>query len=131
MDEVLRDLQGGADVNSRSDTGVTALMYASRACSSPMVELLLKSGADANAIDSDGRPALVYAVKESCSDVVHLLFRTSGLRWGLRDHGGRAALDYARDMALTDVDGPAVDILAKLSRAATVSDARRSPRDKR
>lgn len=114
LEDIEKLIKEGADLNSRSETGVTALMYAARNCSPPVIQLLLREKADVNVRDQDGRGALIYAIKESCLEGAKALLQTQGLRWREKDRQGMTALDYAEDMAVTEVDGPAVEILRLL-----------------
>ena len=50
-------LERGADVNAKSNTGVTALMVAAAHNNPPMIGLLIEAGADINAKDNQGKTA--------------------------------------------------------------------------
>jgi ankyrin repeat protein len=50
-------IEGGADVNAKSNSGVTALMVAAAHNSPPMIGLLIEAGADVNAKDNEGKTA--------------------------------------------------------------------------
>jgi ankyrin repeat protein len=107
LEDLRKILAGGAAVNSRSDQGVTALMYAAGGCATPVVEFLLANGADPNLNDSEGRSALIYAVRQSCAEAARDIMRSPSVRLLERDRSGRSALDYAADMAEADVGGTA------------------------
>jgi ankyrin repeat protein len=55
LQDVSDDITRGANVNSASETGETALMYASRSCSTEVVHTLLRHRARINQRDSYGR----------------------------------------------------------------------------
>ena len=55
-------LNAGADVNARTNNGMTVLMYAAEGMANPEnVRALLKAGADPKAKDKSGRTALDLA----------------------------------------------------------------------
>lgn len=56
-------LQGGANVNAKSNTGKTPLIYAAQSFNWQAVSMFLKSGASVNEQDNHGRTALMFAVK--------------------------------------------------------------------
>jgi ankyrin repeat protein len=77
--EVLRDryaevvkllLDKGADVNKKTDEGITALMAASYGGNVEVVKLLLAKGADINVKNSKGETALMIA-KDKGKDVMN------------------------------------------------------------
>ena len=62
-------LEAGADVNEKSEDGMTTLMFAAKDISA--VNRLLQNGADVNAKDEDGMTVLMYATAHSSNyDVV-------------------------------------------------------------
>ena len=128
MEDIRRYLIEGADVNSRSDEGVTALMYAARDCSIQMLDFLLGNGASPNLSDDEGRVALVYSIRESCAEAVETLLRVPSIRLNVKDRSGRTLLDYAIDMAQTDVGGAATQIEGMVREALERQDARRKKR---
>ena len=67
-------LEGGADLNSRTDdTKSTALHLATERNYTDIVKLLLEYGADKNAIDEEGKTALIIAAQKGFLEVVKLL----------------------------------------------------------
>jgi ankyrin repeat protein len=56
----------GANVNTKTKDGQTAIIYAARAPGdrSDIVKLLIQNGADVNAEDNAGMTALAYALKK-------------------------------------------------------------------
>jgi len=66
-------LKYGVDVNARSITDSTPLIFASKHNHKDIVKLLLKAGAEVNAKDNDGWTALKWASHNGHRDVVKLL----------------------------------------------------------
>ncbi len=115
--DVRKCLKAGADVNSRSETGETALMYSARQCSLDTVQLLLDAHANVNQRDSSGRSALMYAVMSSCEPVVRKLLKNSNVLLDLPDESKHTAMDYSVEATEVEVDGPSVHILQMMKRA--------------
>jgi serine/threonine-protein phosphatase 6 regulatory ankyrin repeat subunit B len=88
-------LKKGAQINSQSDQGATALIYAARNCSASVVAELLRQHANPNIIDRHGRTALMYALREGCAPTVKLLLNQPKITLSPRDHNGMTAYDYA------------------------------------
>ncbi len=109
--DVQRFLVQGAEVNSKSGNGETALMFTSRNCSPKAVSLLLNQGAEVNARDFEGRTALMYAAMGSCVSAVELLLKVPGIDLDVIDEARKSAMDYAGDYALLEVGGPAEKIM--------------------
>ena len=82
LKDLSRFLRSGGNVNSRSDEGETALMYASRNCSQAVVRVLLQAHANENVRDNKGRTALIFAASDSCAPVVRILLKCKTLSWG-------------------------------------------------
>jgi ankyrin repeat protein len=106
----------GAEIDSRSPEGETALMYAARNCSDKAVTFLLKHKVDFNLKDEDGRTALIYATRESCVKVVRLLMKFPSLETKAKDSMNKTALDYAYKSSVLEVGGPAEAIIRILQR---------------
>ncbi|MDR3606530.1 MAG: ankyrin repeat domain-containing protein [Oligoflexia bacterium] len=115
--DMKRFLKSGADVNSQSETGETALMYASRQCSLDAVRVLLNAHAKASERDNLGRDALMYAVMNACTPVVELLLKDPTVLVDAADESRHTALDYSAEAADSEVDGPSIDILHLLRKA--------------
>ena len=109
--DLQRLLAEGAEVNSRSDGGLTALMYASRNCSVKGVGLLLQHGAEINARDFNGRTALIFAAMDSCEKAAEILLKSQGIDLDASDGAGKTALDYASDSSVPEVGGPSEKIM--------------------
>lgn len=107
----------GVEINSGSDNGDTALMYASRNCSSKLVNFLLSHGADVNAVNLEGKTPLIFAVRESCTRVVELLLKKPEIKMDVKDQSRKTALDYAGETALLEVDGPSQKIIQMIEEA--------------
>ena len=72
--EALKTLvEAGADVNVKSQDGVTILMIASGKGHTEIVESLLEAGADVNVKDEDGDTALIFASRWGHTEVVKAL----------------------------------------------------------
>ena len=84
----------GADVNSTTHDGVTALMYAADNGDMDMVTLLTQNGADVNLQPSNGLSALIGASKSNHFDVVEYLLN-HGADADLKDPYGVTAFHYA------------------------------------
>lgn len=116
LNYMLALVKKGANVNSVSDNGRSALMFAARNCSVPIARALIHLNANVNLKDREGDPALVYATLESCLPVVKMLLRRPELEIDERDKSGKTVFDYATDCASLDVDGQAARILELLKR---------------
>ncbi len=78
-DAVLMCIKKGADVNTRSDVGVTPLMYASENGFLEVAEILVFNGANVNARPDDGRTALIAAASFNHDDVMDYLIHQGAL----------------------------------------------------
>jgi hypothetical protein len=115
----LKDLQrmvlAGGDINSQSDAGVTALIYAARNCSTKVVAFLLSLRTQdsahqrmvkVNLRDRKGRTALMVAAGASCPHVVRLLLDVPEIDVSVKDGNGLKLRDYALYAANLEVGGP-------------------------
>ena len=66
-------LNNKADINSKSESGITPLIRAAANGHYKVVELLLENGADINIKTNDGETALSFAKKNNHSEVIKLL----------------------------------------------------------
>lgn len=66
-------LSGGADINSATDNGTTALMMAARENHLDTVALLLENGADLTVENEHGDNALAWAEKQNHQSIVKFL----------------------------------------------------------
>ncbi len=117
VDDMRKLLEKGANIDSQSDQGETALIYASRNCSIPVVQFLLEHKADPNLKNRLERTALIYAAMGECFPVVKLLTQDGSAWIEGRDRFGKSALDYAIEESETDVAGPSantVDLLLEI-----------------
>ena len=94
VDQVLIQLQAGADVNARDGGQRTALLHAVRGGQLAVVRALIEAGADLDARDQDGRTALMEAARRKealpARDLV-----TAGADVNGVDGDGWTALMYA------------------------------------
>jgi ankyrin repeat protein len=74
-------LEKGADVNAKSESGMTALMAAARGGFLPIVKHLVAAGAALNERSASGETALDWALKTNNSDVAEYL-RAQGAKPG-------------------------------------------------
>jgi hypothetical protein len=124
--EVVRALlAGGADVNSQTANGETALiyavMYAEQNAHIEVVKVLLDSGADVNAQTANGATALMYAAMSGHVDytevIRELLEQSADVN--LQNKDGRKAIDYAhgkkKEMILLNAQADKVSSVPKIS----------------
>ena len=73
IDRVKMLIDAGANIESKSLSGLTPLLYAARYGHKDVAEILLKAGANINAEDNDGWNALHYAIHHKRKDLEILL----------------------------------------------------------
>lgn len=99
-------LAKGADVNAKSNSGSTALIYASMANPTAnqreVVQLLLANGADVNAKSEDGWTALMDASARGNLEVVQLLL-AKGADVNAKNKNGETALYWASEQGYRKV----------------------------
>lgn len=62
-------LDGGAQVNGRTDTGQTPLHFAAHATqNTAVIKMLLAAGADLGAVDASGKPPLSFSADRDTLD---------------------------------------------------------------
>ena len=90
-------IKAGADVNTKSEDGVTALYMAAFGNENPEVfTVLIKAGADVNAKGRDDMtPLLVAAVSNVNPEVITLLIRAGAYVNAKTDEGGLTPLHFA------------------------------------
>jgi len=115
--EILDIEAGRADVNSKDEYGVTALIDASFAGHKEIVELLIIEGADLNAQDNKGDTALMNAAIKGHAEIVELLI-VNGADVHVKDNLGNTALidaaKYGRE-ATCDVMAILIDFGADIN----------------
>ncbi|KAH8649395.1 ankyrin repeat-containing domain protein, partial [Ilyonectria robusta] len=84
-----------ADIESKDDSGRTALSYAAERESEAIVQLLLDRHADIESKDNSGRTPLSYAAEKGHEAIVQLLLATKGIDVDSGDQYGRTPLTYA------------------------------------
>jgi len=86
-------LEFGADVNTKSWEGYTALIKASINGNMELIEFLIKNGADINSKTKHGLTALLYAAKLGHTSAIELLV-TEGAEVNVKDKIGMTPLMY-------------------------------------
>jgi len=94
VDDVVKYLMLGADVNARTDDFVTPLMYAAQNGHLDVVKILLFNGATINARPKDGASALIAATRFNHEDVMDYLIQ-QGAKVDLNNFDSATALTYA------------------------------------
>lgn len=92
--EVLRLLNLGADVNTRTYDGITPLMYAVQNGDLMTVKILVLNGADIGIKPDEGAPAIIAAARYDFLDIVEFLIR-NGANVNSTDNDGASSLHYA------------------------------------
>ncbi len=92
--EVLRLLNNGANINTKSDEGTTALMYAVSGGNLTTVKILTLNGARVDIKSYDGSSPIITASKNGFTDIAEELIR-AGASPNDRDASGVTPLMYA------------------------------------
>ena len=93
-EEVLRLLNTGANINTRSEDGVTPLMYASANGYLKTVKVLILNGTDVNLKPYNGSSAIISATRENLTEIVEELL-IAGANVNDHDKYGATPLLYA------------------------------------
>lgn len=95
--EVMHWLDQGADINSRTETGSTALMCLVTCPIMPVnvIEMMAKKGAAIDAHDHEGFTALMLSAYQGKTKILQALLNL-GADTEKTDHYGRSAQDYAK-----------------------------------
>jgi ankyrin repeat protein len=88
-------LKAGAEVNAQSDSGWTALMFATWQGSPEIVSTLLKAGAEVNAQSENGWTPLLAAAANSKSPEVLAILLDTGADIKTKSKNGRSVLSFA------------------------------------
>ena len=73
LEDVLKLIRGGVNVNAADNEGHTALIIASTNGCTEVVQALLAHGANIYATDNRGSTALIIASKNGCTEIVKLI----------------------------------------------------------
>ena len=95
-------LKFGADVNCRTDDGITSLMYASQNGFDDIVKILVHNGANINLRPKSGITALIASVQYGHTDITEFLI-SKGAGLNIQDKIGRTALIYATAFNYADL----------------------------
>lgn len=96
VDDVLKKIDEGKQINARNKNGMSILMYAAMITSQPeVVAMLIEHGADVAARDENGRTALMWAAAFSDTPDILETLVDYGADTEQRDKQGRTALMYA------------------------------------
>ena len=95
IDALQKEIESGANVDTKDHMGRTALMKAVFANNQPAVELLISKGADINAKNDEGATPLMYAITYKNKPAVELLI-SKGADINAKDNNGRTPLIRAR-----------------------------------
>jgi ankyrin repeat protein len=87
-------LDHGADVNTKTKDGMTALLVATKLRKKDIVDLLLSKGAAVNATDQQGATALIIAASKGYGELICPLLR-KGADKEIKDTKGNTAFSYA------------------------------------
>jgi ankyrin repeat protein len=94
VEAVRKLIDEGADVNSKSNSGVTALMTSSGMGHAGVTRLLIEKGADVNAKTPGNYTALMNAALTGQAEIVRILLE-AGAEAAVVDASGKTAKDYA------------------------------------
>lgn len=94
IDKVNELIRVGANVNSKLDEGITALMKASMCGYVEVVDVLISNGADVNLTSDADQTALMWASAYSHKEIIEMLI-SNGANVDLVDKKGNAAMYYA------------------------------------
>ncbi len=92
-DSVIHLIMDTADVNARSEDGITPLMYAAERGHEDIVKILLYNKANPNIVPYSGRTALISAAMQNHPEIVYLLL-LYGADINAADENGVTALIY-------------------------------------
>ena len=96
--EVVRALiAAGANLDSRTNDGATALILASGANGTETVKILIAAGAGIDAVAMWGRTALIQAAARNPNPEVIEALLDAGADGNIKSSEGKIAFDYAKD----------------------------------
>ena len=98
--EVKSAIAGGADVNEKTDSNSTPLMFSFVNKDKEIPKLLIKSGADVNAVNAKGWTPLFYAVeirRDDILDTIKYLVK-SGADLEYKNSAGQTPLAYSTEI---------------------------------
>lgn len=102
LDNIQNLIKTGADVNAKSKSGWTSLMWASRFGHLNIAKILINIGANVNITDNDGRTALIHSSSNGYINIVQLLLDADA-DINIKDECGQSALTYALYYGHTDI----------------------------
>lgn len=105
LDDVLRLLNKGADVNCLSEVGNTPLCVTCFDGHLPIVKVLLENGANVNIGNEDGVTPLYMAASQGRFEIVKELLKVKGINVNASDDHGQTPLFCASSKGLQDIVG--------------------------
>jgi len=95
-------IDAGANINSKDNEGLSALMWAVKANNFKMVQYLVKKGIDPNRTDNNGNSALIFAINQDNGQISQFLLE-NGIDITITNNLGKNAFAIAKERRATIV----------------------------
>lgn len=95
LEEAVKLIIAGADINAQSNYGDTVLILASIYGYKGIVEILINKAVDVNIADNSGNTSLIYAVILEHKDIVKILLNSKNIDVNVFSSEGNTCLIYA------------------------------------